>query len=133
MVALPYVVTPNGVRRLASFEDVVVLPPTRTRGLRLTLSKRAIDAGTKGLQFVRVPAGRTDPACAELATLIRTTARANMRRMAWWTLAPLAGVAFTLVFGYARYRPGWREDASGTNAARLGTAERGAIQSPDAR
>lgn len=104
IVALPYVVTSNGVRRLASFEDVVVLPPTRTGGLRLTLSKSAIDAGTKGLQFVRVPAGRTDPACAEVATLIRGTARANMRRMAWWTLAPLAGVAFALVLGYARYR-----------------------------
>ena len=103
-VALPYVVQSNGVRRLASFQDVVVLPPTPRSGLRLALSKIAIEAGTKGLQFVLVPAGRTDPACAELATLIRTTARGNMRRTTWLMVAALAGVPSAFVLGYSRYR-----------------------------
>src|SRR5262249_7253404 len=65
--ALPYVLQPNGVRRLASTGDVVVLPPAPSGNLRLTLSKAAIAGGAKGLQFVRVSAWRTDAACPELS------------------------------------------------------------------
>ena len=69
--ALPYVLQPNGVRRLASAGDVVGLPPGPNGSFRLTLSKAAIAGGASGLQFVRVSAWRTDPACAELSRQIQ--------------------------------------------------------------
>jgi type IV secretory pathway TraG/TraD family ATPase VirD4 len=102
--ALPYVLQANGVRRLASSGDVVVLPPAPSGGLRLTLSKAAIAGGAKGLQFVRVSAWRTDPACAQLSRQIQANAAANSGASPWWMLAPLAAIAIGTAFGYARYR-----------------------------
>jgi type IV secretory pathway TraG/TraD family ATPase VirD4 len=103
-VALPYVLQSSGARRLASTADVVVLPPAPGGRLRLTLSKTAISGGAKGLQFVRVSAWRTDPACAELSKQIQANAVANRRAIPSWTLAPLAALAAAIVVAYARYR-----------------------------
>src|SRR5438552_2882680 len=75
--ALPYVTQLDGARRLASIGDVVVLPPTPNGSLRLTLSKAAIEGGAKALQFVRVSAWRTDPACAEMSRQIQSNAIAD--------------------------------------------------------
>src|SRR5688572_29483004 len=101
--ALPYVLQSNGARRLASIGDVVVLPPAPNGGLRLTLSRAAIDGGAKRLQFMRVSTWRTDPACAELSTQIQANAIANRRGVPWWILAPLAAIPVVIVLGYARY------------------------------
>ncbi len=76
----------------------------RTASLRLTLSKAAIAGGAKGLQFVRVSAWRTDPACAELSRQIQANALANRRGIPWWMLAPLAAIPVAIALGYARYR-----------------------------
>src|SRR5262249_2663679 len=64
----------------------------------------AIDGGAKGLQFARVSAWRTDPACAELSTQIQANAFANERALPWWMFAPLAAIPIAIVLGYARYR-----------------------------
>src|SRR5437867_2007165 len=103
-VALPYVLQANGVRRLASSGDVVVLPPAPSGSLRLTLSKAAVAGGAKGLQFVRVSAWRTDPACAELSRQIQANALANRRGIPWWMLVPVAAVPVAITIGYARHR-----------------------------
>src|SRR5712691_6203887 len=102
--ALPYVLQSNGVRSLASTGDVVVLPPAPSGNLRLTLSKAAIAGGARGLQFVRVSAWRTDPACAELSRQIQANALANRRGIPWWMLAPVAVIPVAIALGYARYR-----------------------------
>ena len=102
--ALPYVLRPNGVRRLASGGDVVVLPPGPNGSFRLTLSKAAIAGGASGLQFVRVSAWRTDPACAELSRQIQANALANRRGIPWWMLVPVAAIPVAIALGYVRYR-----------------------------
>ncbi len=102
--ALPYVLQSNGVRRLASTGDVVVLSPAPSGNLRLTLSKAAIAGGAKGLQFVRVSAWRTDPACAELSRQIQANALANRRGIPWWMLLPAAAIPVAITIGYARHR-----------------------------
>src|SRR5438128_4573312 len=102
--ALPYVMQSNGVRRLASTEDVVVLPPPPSGSLRLTLSKAALAGGANGLQFVRVSAWRTDPACAELSRQIQANALASRRGIPWWILAPVVAIPVAIALGYARYR-----------------------------
>ena len=76
----------------------------RAASLRLTLSKAAIAGGAKGLQFVRVSAWRTDPACAELSRQIQANALANRRGIPWWMLAPVAAIPVAIALGYARYR-----------------------------
>jgi hypothetical protein len=101
---LPYVVQSNGVRRLARFEDVVVLPPTARGGLRLRLSDTAIASGTRGLQSVHRPASQADVVCEELTTPMHDTASANRRRFASWILALLAVIPLSLVLGYTRHR-----------------------------
>src|ERR1700694_185126 len=53
-LVLPYVQQPNGSRTLASIADVVVLPPSQPGALRLTLSKPAIDAGARRIDFLRM-------------------------------------------------------------------------------
>ena len=131
--ALPYVLQSNGVRRLASTGDVVVLPPAPSGGLRLTLSKAAIAGGAKGLQFVRVSAWRTDPACAELSRQIQANAA---RQQARHPLVDVGSGSGHPCCDRARLRappPRGQENASRANAARLGTAQRGAIQSAEAR
>ena len=102
--ALPYVLQSNGVRRLASSADVVVLPPAPSASLRLTLSKAAIASRVKGLQFVRVSAWRTDPACAELSRQIQANAVVNRRGIPWWMLVPVAAIPIGIAMGYARHR-----------------------------
>ena len=102
--ALPYVLQSNGVRRLASSADVVVVPPAPSASLRLTLSKAAITSRVKGLQFVRVSAWRTDPACAELSRQIQANALANRRGIPWWMLLPAAAIPVAITIGYARHR-----------------------------
>jgi type IV secretory pathway TraG/TraD family ATPase VirD4 len=102
--ALPHVLQPNGVRRLASAGDVVVLPPGPNGSFRLTLSKAAIAGGASGLQFVRVSAWRTDPACADLSRQIQANALAHRRGIPWWMLAPVAAIPVAIALGYARYR-----------------------------
>lgn len=102
--ALPYVLQSNGVRRLASSADVVVLPPAPSASFRLTLSKAAIAGGAKGLQFVRVSAWRTDPACAELSRQIQANAVPNRRGIPWWMLVPVAAILAAIAMGYARHR-----------------------------
>ena len=102
--ALPYVSQRNGTRQLATTGDVVVLPTTPNGGLRLTLSKAAIDGGAKGLQFVRVPAWRTDTACAELSRQIQPNLPANSQAIPWWMQVALAGIPAALALVYARHR-----------------------------
>src|SRR5919109_716610 len=102
--ALPYVLQSNGAHRLASSADVVVLPPAPSGNLRLTLSKAAIAGGAKGLQFVRVSAWRTDPACGELSRQIQANALANRRGIPWWMLLPAAALPVAITIGYARHR-----------------------------
>ncbi len=102
--ALPYVLQPNGLRRLALSGDVIVLPPAPNSGLRLMLSRSAIDRGAKGLQFVKVSAWRTDPACADLSAQIQANAMGERPGMPWWMLAPLVALPVVLILGYARHR-----------------------------
>ena len=63
-----------------------------------------IAGGASGLQFVRVSALRTDPACAELSGQIQANALANRQGIPWWMLAPAAAIPVAIALGYARHR-----------------------------
>src|SRR5262249_38257957 len=102
--ALPYVLQSNGVRRLASTGDVVVLPPAPSGNLRLTLSRAAIAGGAKGLKFVGVSAWGADPACGELSRQIQATALANRQGIPWWMLLLAAAIPVAITIAYARHR-----------------------------
>ena len=73
-------------------------------GLRLTLSKAAVAAGAKSLQFVHVSASRPDPVCADLSRQIQATALADRQGIPWWMLGPIAALPLGIALGYARYR-----------------------------
>lgn len=103
-VALPYVLQPNGVPRLASAGDVVVLPPAASGNLRLALSKAAIARGARGLQFAKVSARRTDSVCAELSRQIEANARASGRGLPWWTLGVAVPIPVAIALGYVQHR-----------------------------
>jgi type IV secretory pathway TraG/TraD family ATPase VirD4 len=101
---LPYLLQPNGSRRLASLGDVVVLPSTPNSGLRLSLSTKAIRAGVKGVQFLRVSERGMDLACADLANQIQMNGTGSRTGLSWFVLAPLAMFAIGFALSYVRYR-----------------------------
>ena len=81
-----------------------MLPPTPNGSLRLKLSPAAINGGASGFQFLRVPAWRTDPACAELSRQIQASAPASGEGIPWWMQVAPAAVSAALALAYARHR-----------------------------
>ena len=131
--ALPYVLQPNGVRRLASTGDVVVLPPAPNGSLRLTLSKAAIAGGAKraavraGIRMAN-GSGLRGAVQADSGECARQQARHPLVDVGTGSGDPCCDRS-----GLRALPSRGQENASGANAARLGTAERGAIQSAEAR
>lgn len=103
-MALPYVQQANGARRLASLQDVVVLPSTPSGRLRLTLSNVAVTSGVHRVQFVRISGAGLNQACTDLSRQIQANRLAVRTRIPPLLLGALVVCSFGLVVSVYRAR-----------------------------
>ena len=101
---LPYVVEPNGSRRLAAIGDVVVLPPSQAGALRLRLSDGAVRAGTKGIEFARMSGAGLLNACAALERQIQANRAAVRTEIPVQVWAPIGVGLIAFMASVTRWR-----------------------------